>query len=102
VFVLLFFAGGGPIGEDAVMLGSSAPTEDGGAPDGPDIANAAVTAPDPDARLLFRALVGDEESCFKEASAPVGCVRAGEIADTVSNSCLSTRLDIGDKSRDEV
>jgi hypothetical protein len=98
VFVRLFLAGGGPIGEDAVMLGSSAPTEDGGAPEGPDIAKVAVpTVPVPAARFLFRAPVGDAESCLTEASVAMGCVREGDIPDAASNSCLSTSLDIGDE-----
>jgi len=81
-------AGGGPIGEDAVMLGSSAPTEDGGSPEGPDIAKGTVpTVPVPDARLLFRAPVGDVESCLTGASVVTGCVREGEIPDAASNSC---------------
>jgi len=71
VFVRLFFEGGGPIGEDAVMLGSSASAEDGGAPDGPDIAKVAGPVPEPDARLLFRAPVGEEESCLTEVSAVI-------------------------------
>lgn len=54
----LFFAGGGPVGEEA-MLGSSAPIESGAPPDGPDIAR--LKAPDPEARFLFREL-GDELS----------------------------------------
>lgn len=98
VFVRLFFAGGGPIAEDAVMLGSSTPTEDGGAPDGPDIAKFAVpTFPVPAARFLFRAPAGDTEACLTEASLAMGCVRGGDIPDGASNSCLSTRLDIGDE-----
>jgi hypothetical protein len=62
--VRLFFAGGGPVGEE-VMFGSCAPAE-AGATDGPDMAR--VVAPDPEARLLFRALDGDKFSGLAEES----------------------------------
>ena len=88
VFVRLFFAGGGPMGEEA-MLGSSAPMEAGAPIDGPDIAR--FVAPDPDARL-FRALVGDNISGLADGSTK-GWAREGEIP-VGSISSLSPRLDI--------
>lgn len=69
VLVRLFFVGG-PVGE-SVMLGSSMPAEeDAAAGAGPDIARG--TVPRPDARLLFRAPVGDVDSAFTELSPVVG------------------------------
>jgi len=92
VFVRLFFAGG-PVGEEAVMLCSSAPNEDGAIPDGPDILRA---VPGPDARRLFLAPKSGVDSCLAEESDVVGCVREGENPEAGSTSCLSARLDIGD------
>jgi hypothetical protein len=97
VLVRLFLAGGGPIVEDAAMLDSSAPTEDGAAPEEPDIAKLDVAGPIPDARRLFRALVGDSESCLVGVAAEVGCVCEDWKPVAESVSCLSTRLDIGDE-----
>jgi hypothetical protein len=65
VFVRLFLAGGGPIGEEA-MLGSSAPTEAGAPPDGPDMPR--FVAPEPEARLLIRAPDGDNVSGLADES----------------------------------
>ena len=61
----LFFAGGGPESEEA-MLASSAPTGAGAPPDGADMARG--VAPDPEARLLFRELVGEERSGLADDS----------------------------------
>jgi hypothetical protein len=79
------------------MLGASAPTKDGTAPDGPDMARLAIACPVPNARFLFRAPVGDKESCLVGVAIEVGCVRGGWKPVAVSVSCLSTRLDIGDE-----
>jgi hypothetical protein len=68
VFVRLFLAGGGPIGE--VMVGSSAPVDGGAALDGPDIVGAGAISPD--ARLLFRWPVGDEDADLSGVSAVAG------------------------------
>lgn len=68
VFVLLFFAGGPILGEP--ILGSSAPPVTPAALDGPDIVGA--DGPVPEARLLFRAPVGDEVSGLTEVSAVAG------------------------------
>jgi len=95
VFVRLFLAGG-PMAEDAI-LGSSVPMEAGAAPDGPDIGRDDVAGPD--ARLLFRAPVGDKVSGLTEVSAVVGRTCEGEIPDAGSSSVLSTRLDIGSNER---
>lgn len=86
----LFFAGGGPVGEE-VMLGSSAPREVGAAPDGPDMARG--VAPDPEARLLFRELDGEEDSGLADESTADVRAREGEMP-VGSISSLSPRLDI--------
>ena len=80
------------MGED-VMLGSSAPMDDGAAPEGPDIGRADVDVPE--ARLLFRAL-GDKVSGLMDESAVVGRACEGDIPDVGSRSVLSARFDIGD------
>lgn len=57
------------MGEEA-MVGSSAPMEAGAPTDGPDMAR--FVAPDPDARLLFRAPVGDNVSGLADGSTEEG------------------------------
>lgn len=69
MFVLLFLAGGGAI-EGEVMLGSSLFAAAAVTPDGPDIDG--VVASCTDARLLFRAPVGERASGLVEPSAVVG------------------------------
>lgn len=54
--------------EDAAMLRSPAPIEDG-IPEGPDIAMGVIAVPG--ARLLFRAAAGNEKSCFSGTAAVV-------------------------------
>jgi len=96
VFVRLFLAGGGAIGEE-VMLGSSAPIDAGAPPEGPDMARFEASLPD--ARLLFREPEGDNGSGFAVGSPFTvestldGCAREGDIP-VGSKSCLSPRLDI--------
>jgi hypothetical protein len=65
--VRLFFAGGGPVGSEEAMVGSSAPREAGTPPDGPDMAG--VAAADPEACLLLREADGDEDSGLADGSA---------------------------------
>lgn len=84
------------MGEE-VMLGSSAPTDGGGAPEGPDIGPAGVACPE--ARLLLREPAGEEGSGLSEISAGVGRGCEGEIPEAASCSGLSARLDIADHGK---
>jgi len=97
VFVRLFFAAGGPIGEVARLDSSaSAPAEEGPAPvEGPDIEsddNDVV----PGARLLFRGVDDEEGSALAGVLDVAEWLTGSEMLDVVSPSCLSTRLDICD------
>lgn len=92
VLVLLFFAGGGPIGE-SVILGSLEPTAAGAAAelDEPDIGTDAEAVPE---ARLFRA---GEVSDFTVLSAAIGRVCEGDDPGAASNSVRSARFDIGDR-----
>lgn len=68
MFVRLFFAGGAR--DEELMLASSAPMNDGAAPEGPAIGGADAYAP-PEVRFLFRA-PGDKVSGWTKVSAVVG------------------------------
>jgi len=83
------------MGEE-VMVGSSAPTDGGAAPEGPDIGLADVACPE--ARLL-REPAGEEGSALREVSAGIGRVCEGEIPEAASCSGLSARLDIADHGK---
>lgn len=92
VLVLLFLAGGGPIGE-AVIVGASAPVVVGAALDGPDIGDGAVTSC-AGPRFLLRAPVGEVVSVLTGASDVVGRACEGEAPVEGSSSVLSVRFDI--------
>lgn len=92
MFVLLFLAGGGPIGEEVILGGSAPPTVVGSALEGPDIDSGGASCTD--TRFLLFALAGEVMSCLTGVSAVVGRVCEGERP-AVSGSALSIRFDIG-------
>jgi hypothetical protein len=92
VLVLLFLAGGGPVGDEA-MMGASTLAAVGTALDGPDISGGGPSCVD--GRFLLRAPVGEPASGLRDESAVDGRGCGGEDSVGESRSGLSVRFDIG-------